>query len=95
MDAVWPDVVVSDDSLVQCVGELRLALGSQGGALIRTLSRRGYLLDAQPCDDGASTAAPPSASVLPDAAAAAAVDIKPTYVVDMLADLLPAGVSDF
>jgi TolB-like protein/Flp pilus assembly protein TadD len=73
MDAVWPDVVVSDDSLVQCVGELRLALGSQGGALIRTLSRRGYLLDAQPCDDGASPAAPPSASVLPDAAAAAAV----------------------
>ncbi len=42
--ALWGSVVVSDDSLVQCVGELRAALGDQG-QLIRTLPRRGYMLD--------------------------------------------------
>ncbi|WP_431274346.1 winged helix-turn-helix domain-containing protein [Variovorax ureilyticus] len=42
--ALWGSVVVGDDSLVQCVGELRAALGDRG-ALIKTLPRRGYMLD--------------------------------------------------
>ena len=42
---VWPNVVVSDDSLVQCVRELRQALGDDKYRLIKTVSRRGYLLD--------------------------------------------------
>ena len=42
--ALWGTVVVSDDSLVQCVGELRAALGDRG-QLIKTLPRRGYLFD--------------------------------------------------
>lgn len=46
IDAVWPDVVVGEDSLVQCVGELRIALGANGVALIKNVPRRGYLLDA-------------------------------------------------
>jgi TolB-like protein len=44
-DAVWPNVVVSDDSLVQCIGELRRKLGDDDRRLIRTVFRRGYLLD--------------------------------------------------
>jgi TolB-like protein len=44
-DAVWPNVVVSDDSLVQCIGELRRRLGDHDRRLIKTVSRRGYLLD--------------------------------------------------
>lgn len=43
---VWPDVVVTEDSLVQCVGELRAALGDREQRLIKTVPRRGYLLDA-------------------------------------------------
>ena len=43
--AVWPDVVVTDDSLVQCIRELREKLGDQEHQLIKTLHRRGYLLD--------------------------------------------------
>src|SRR5262245_57245562 len=43
--AVWPDVVVSDDSLVQCIRELRDKLGDQERRLIKTVHRRGYLLD--------------------------------------------------
>jgi len=48
IEAVWPDVIVTDDSLVQCVSELRAALGDDGQRLIKTVPRRGYLLDATP-----------------------------------------------
>ncbi len=44
---VWPGVVVSDDSLTQCVHELRSALGDAGPALLRTVPRRGYRFDAE------------------------------------------------
>ena len=44
--AVWPHVVVTDDSLIQCVGELRVALGGQATQLIRTVPRRGYIFEA-------------------------------------------------
>jgi adenylate cyclase len=43
--AIWGPVVVTDDSLVQCVGELRAALGDREQKLIKTLPRRGYMLD--------------------------------------------------
>lgn len=44
--AVWPEVEVTDDSLVQCIRELRLLLGDKEHRLIKTVMRRGYLLDA-------------------------------------------------
>lgn len=40
--AVWPGLVVTDDTLVQSIGELRRALGDDGASLIRTIPRRGY-----------------------------------------------------
>jgi TolB-like protein/DNA-binding winged helix-turn-helix (wHTH) protein/tetratricopeptide (TPR) repeat protein len=43
--ALWPNVFVTDDSLVQCVGELRHALKDFDHRLIKTVPRRGYLLD--------------------------------------------------
>ena len=46
--AVWPDIAVTDDSLVQCIGELRHKLGDEAHRLIKTVPRRGYLLDV-PC----------------------------------------------
>jgi DNA-binding winged helix-turn-helix (wHTH) protein len=46
-DAVWTDVTVTDDSLVQCIRELRHKLGDDERRLIKTVSRRGYLLDAK------------------------------------------------
>jgi formylglycine-generating enzyme required for sulfatase activity len=45
-EAVWPNVFVSDDSLVQCIRELRDRLGDDEHRLIKTVHRRGYLLDA-------------------------------------------------
>lgn len=43
--AVWPGVVVNDESLSQCVRELRAALGDERQTLIKTVPRRGYLFD--------------------------------------------------
>jgi TolB-like protein len=42
---VWPGVVVTEDSLVQCITELRKALQDNDHAIIRTLPKRGYLLE--------------------------------------------------
>ena len=43
MDAVWPNVHVGDDSLFQCIREIRAALGDERRELIRGVSGRGYL----------------------------------------------------
>lgn len=40
--AVWPHVTVTDDVLVQSIGELRRAIGDEDQRLIRTIPRRGY-----------------------------------------------------
>lgn len=52
LDAVWPDTTVTEDSLVQCIGDIRRALGEKGPDIIKTVPRRGYLLkvaqDASP-----------------------------------------------
>ncbi len=57
MRAVWPGVVVTDDALVQCIGDVRRALGGDADAFIRTVPRRGYLFCAEPTTP--ATAAPP------------------------------------
>jgi len=44
--AVWPNLAVTDDTLVQSIGELRRALTDDGARLIRTVPRRGYRFDA-------------------------------------------------
>ncbi|WP_245631441.1 winged helix-turn-helix domain-containing protein [Limimaricola hongkongensis] len=43
----WPDVIVSDDSLAQCISDIRRALGPRGAALLRTVPRRGYVLEKE------------------------------------------------
>ena len=53
---VWHGLVVTDDSLVQCIGDIRRALGDHDQRLVRTVPRRGYLL-ALPAGDAAASAA--------------------------------------
>lgn len=43
LDAIWPDVTVTEDSLPQCIRDIRLALAESGAGLLRTVPRRGYL----------------------------------------------------
>ena len=44
--AVWPNLAVTDDALVQSIGELRRALGEDGPRLIKTIPRRGYRFES-------------------------------------------------
>lgn len=74
LDAVWPGVTVTDESLSQAVAELRQALGEEGRRLIRTVPRRGYMLDARPHPVAAGAApvrapqqAPPLGMAMPAA----------------------------
>ena len=57
MSAVWPDVAVTDDSLVQCVHEIRRALNDEQRAILRTVFRRGYRLKLPRADEPALTVA--------------------------------------
>ena len=47
---VWPDISVTDDSLVQCILEIRRALHDDDKRVVRTMPRRGYLLVVDSAD---------------------------------------------
>jgi adenylate cyclase len=47
MAAIWPGIAVTDDSLVQCITELRKALGDDAHSIIKTVPKRGYVLSAE------------------------------------------------
>jgi adenylate cyclase len=40
--AVWPDVIVSDEALTQCISEVREAISDRAQTMIKTMPRRGY-----------------------------------------------------
>jgi DNA-binding winged helix-turn-helix (wHTH) protein len=45
INAVWPDVTVTDESLTRCISAVRRALGDGSQQIIKTVPKRGYLLD--------------------------------------------------
>jgi DNA-binding winged helix-turn-helix (wHTH) protein len=52
MAVVWPDAIVTEDSLTQSISELRRVLGDRH---LRTIPRRGYMLETArhcPAPDG-------------------------------------------
>ena len=55
IEVIWPDTAVTDDSLVQCLIEVRRALGDDAQQVIKTVPRRGYIFD-RPVSDTASIA---------------------------------------
>jgi TolB-like protein/Tfp pilus assembly protein PilF len=44
MEAVWPGTFVTEDSITQCISDIRRALGDEDAHFLRTLPRRGYML---------------------------------------------------
>lgn len=58
LSAVWPDVLVTEDSLTQVVREVRKALGDERQRILRTIPRRGYLLDISTTVAAADTGEP-------------------------------------
>jgi DNA-binding winged helix-turn-helix (wHTH) protein/tetratricopeptide (TPR) repeat protein len=53
IETLWPGVMVTDDSLTQCIGELRRAFGDRAGDVLRTVPKRGYVLAAKVRSDAA------------------------------------------
>lgn len=82
MDAVWGVAVVTDDSLTQCLIDIRRALGDDGQRAVRTVHRRGFVFqwpvvaaedDVQPGGQGTGHAAMPGAT---DAAPAVSPGVR-------------------
>src|SRR5262249_18015139 len=55
LQAVWPDSFVTDDSLVQCLRDVRRALGDDQQRYIKTVPRRGYIFEAEITDRDPAT----------------------------------------
>jgi len=62
MEAAWPNVHVGEDSLFQCIREIRAALGDDKREVVRVISGRGYLFQAEVTE--AAPAAPEAASTV-------------------------------
>jgi TolB-like protein/DNA-binding winged helix-turn-helix (wHTH) protein/Tfp pilus assembly protein PilF len=62
VSAVWPNVIVSDDALTQCVRDIRKVLGDDGEQFIRTVQRRGYMFVAETTPLAAADAPAPAAT---------------------------------
>ena len=54
LSAVWPGVTVTEDSLTQCVSEVRQALGDPGQHIIKTVPKRGYIFAVRVSAAGSS-----------------------------------------
>lgn len=59
MDSVWPNIHVGDDSLFQCIREIRTALGDDRRQLVRLVSGHGYLFEADVSTEAAVEVAAP------------------------------------
>jgi pimeloyl-ACP methyl ester carboxylesterase/DNA-binding winged helix-turn-helix (wHTH) protein len=47
IQAIWPDVSVTEDSVVQCISDIRTALADNTHRIIKTVPRRGYVFAAE------------------------------------------------
>ena len=43
LSKIWPNVIVTEDSLTRCISEARAALGDSEQTAIKTVSKRGYV----------------------------------------------------
>ena len=54
IESVWQGMAVTDDSLVQCLKDIRHALGDVAQQIIKTVPRRGYIFEKEVSENGAS-----------------------------------------
>lgn len=63
---VWHGKFVTDDSLVQCIADIRRALGKAGHEIVETFPKKGYRLNVVSLNEGgADIPARPTIAVLP------------------------------
>src|SRR3569832_1919720 len=79
MEAVWPNVHVGEDSLFQCIREIRSAIGDDRRQLIKVISGRGYLFNADTTRTETATDSTPTSAAAPSSAPGvpAAGDLPP------------------
>jgi TolB-like protein/DNA-binding winged helix-turn-helix (wHTH) protein len=61
--AVWPGLVVTDDSIARCISDIRRALGDVEQKIIKTVPRRGYTLAVPATMEGLGFAQPEPAEL--------------------------------
>lgn len=88
--SIWPDVIVSEDSLTQCVCDLRKALGDDDQQWLRTVSRRGYLL--ADLESSPSSSVPQAAPSLSTSEAEPVVAVLPFAVAGEIDPVLIDGI---
>src|SRR5258705_11453975 len=71
IEAIWPKVHVGDDSLFQCIREIRTALGDEERQLIKLVSGRGYLFEAKVSVEPGGSGVQPEMPPVPGAVASA------------------------
>ena len=74
METIWPNVHVGEGSLFQCIREIRAALGDEDRKIVKLVSGRGYLFDAEVSTEALGT--PPQIPPTEAAVAPAAVPAK-------------------
>ena len=57
MQTLWPDSFVTENSLVKCLTDVRLALEDESQRYIKTVPRRGYIFIAQVSENSSATGA--------------------------------------
>lgn len=104
--AVWPNVIVTDESLTRCVSDVRLALGDRDQRIVKTVPKRGYLfatlISSPPTDSESETfkappaeapAAPPRLSIVVLPFANLGGGDEQDYFVDAITALLTTDLS--
>jgi len=84
ISAVWPNVFVTENSLVQCISDIRGTLGAEGQAFLKTVARRGYMFSAPLVEAPSEPVAVPLVSRRPRLA---------LFVGGVLAAILVAGLA--
>ncbi|MEW6451922.1 MAG: winged helix-turn-helix domain-containing protein [Pseudomonadota bacterium] len=74
MDTIWPNIHVGEGSLFQCIREIRTALGDDDRTIVKLVSGRGYLFDAEVSTEALDT--PPQIPLTDVVVAPAAVPAK-------------------
>ena len=84
LDAVWGNKVVTDGALKHCLMEIRVAIGDRERKVVRTVARRGYILEALVTKQ--SVAADDGVSILVVPITDQSVDVNGDYIADGLTE---------
>lgn len=66
LSKIWPNVIVTEDSLTRCISEARAALGDTEQTAIKTVSKRGYVFAKPVTEVQDDTVVQPAADTIPE-----------------------------